>query len=207
MPLTTPPTPIRLVILGAVLALFALAPACGGSSDTAASAASTSTSATSSSVATPSSSVVTPSPSITTSSPAVASPSPSGSATVSTGDSAWQATGDDLSAAETATKRFVEAIDAQDFGAASDLMAPDAGFQLEDITNEVARMALARSTMHVFPDEQGTPHLAMKGSGVVKVVAIDGAELDSGSHKFAVELRRDSRRDEWRVWYFNLQHR
>ena len=84
-------------------------------------------------------------------------------------------------------------------------MAPDAGFQLEDITNEVARMALAMSTMH--PDEQGDAHLAMRGSGSVRVVAADGAELESGSYKFTADLRRDSRRDEWRVWYFDLQHR
>ena len=101
----------------------------------------------------------------------------------------------------------MKAIDAQDFSAANDLMAPDADFQLEDITNEVARMALARSTLHMFPDEQGTPQLAMRGSGRVNVVAMDGVELESGPHKFTVEVRRDSRRDEWRVWSFDLQRR
>jgi hypothetical protein len=88
-------------------------------------------------------------------------------------------------------------------------MAPDAGFQLEDITNEVAHMKWAKSTTHVFPDDQRnlTPHLAMRGSGLVNVVAMDGAALESGPYKFTVEVRRDSRRDEWRVWYFHLQQR
>jgi hypothetical protein len=101
----------------------------------------------------------------------------------------------------------VNAIDTQDFSAASDLTASDARFQLEDITNEVAGMTLAKSATHVFPgaEEDLTPHLAMRGSGLVDVIAVEGAALASGSHKFRVELRRDSRRDEWRVWYFGLQ--
>ena len=86
-------------------------------------------------------------------------------------------------------------------------MASDAAFQLEDITNVVARMALTKSTLRVLPDEQGDAHLDIRGGGSVKVVAVDGAGLESGSHDFNVELRRESRRDEWRVWDFKLKQR
>jgi hypothetical protein len=102
------------------------------------------------------------------------------------------------------SERFVNAINARDYSAASDLMAPDALFTLEGITDAVARMALVQSPMRVVPDEQGTPHLAMKGGGLVSVVARSGAGLKSGVHRFALKLRRDSLRDEWRVWYFGL---
>ena len=101
----------------------------------------------------------------------------------------------------------MKAVDAGEFSAASSLMAPDAVFQLEDVTNNVARVALAKPSMRVFPDEQGDAHLAMRCSGPVEVVAADGARLESGSYTCVMEFRRDSRRDEWRVWSFALQQR
>jgi hypothetical protein len=101
----------------------------------------------------------------------------------------------------------VKALDDQDFTTVSSLMAPDAAFAAEDITNVAARMALKKSTLRVLPDEQGDAHLAMTGSGTVHVVAVDGAELESGSYTCVIELRRDSRRDEWRVWGFELRPR
>ena len=107
----------------------------------------------------------------------------------------------------TVIQRFLEAVAARDFSAASSVMAPDAVFQLEDVINDIARMKLAESTLRVRPDEKGDAHLAMRGSGAVRVVAASGAGLESGSYKFTVELRRDSRRDEWRVWGFELQQK
>ena len=118
--------------------------------------------------------------------------------------SGWQAPADEHAAALDVTERFINAIAAQDFSAASDLMAPDAVFTLDGITNAIAGMSLVTSTMRVSPDEHGTPHLAMKGGGLVSVDARGGGGFKSGVYRFAVSVRRDSRRDEWRVWDFDL---
>jgi len=235
MLLNTRPAPIRLIVFGAALLLVAVAPACGGSGATGSAAPSSPDLAGSSSVVGPTSSAVRPSPTAERPSTAAASPSPSavgrspaagtasssgaaskpqstaaspsGAAISATGGAAWQATGDESSAAATVVRRFVGAVDARDFTEAGNLMAPDAVFRLEDVTDDVAHMKLARSTLSIGPDGEGRAHLAMTGAGAVSIVAGSGGELESGSCRFTVGLHRDSRRDEWRVWDFELQQR
>lgn len=86
-------------------------------------------------------------------------------------------------------------------------MAPDAEFQPEDITNRVRRITLTSARITFLPDEQGLAHLALSGTGGVTVVAVQGSDVRSGSCIVQIGLRRESRRDEWGVWSFELRPR
>jgi hypothetical protein len=120
------------------------------------------------------------------------------------GAPAWQVTGDETSAGSTVVTQFLDAVNAKDLTAAADLLAPDAAFQLEDVTSRVRRITLAKPAILV-PDEEGPAHLAMIGRGTAEVVAVQGSGLESAVYDVRIGLRRESRRDEWRVWSFDLQ--
>ena len=137
-----------------------------------------------------------------------ATPTPSSAASVTAGASGasdQQTEKDESSAGSEVVARFLEAIEAQDFTAAGGLLAPDATFQLEEVTNRVRRITLRTSSMSLAPDGEGQPHLALKGTGNADVTARSGSDLQSGQYRLAVSLRRESRRDEWLVWSFELQ--
>jgi len=123
----------------------------------------------------------------------------------SAGAAAGQVTGDEASAGSTLVTQFLDAVSAQDFTAASDLLAPDAAFQLEDVTSRVRRITLAKPAILLVPGEEGETHLAMMGRGTANVVAVRGSDLESATYDLRIGLRRESRRDEWRVWSFDLQ--
>ena len=116
-----------------------------------------------------------------------------------------QAAKDESSEGSSVVEQFLAAVDAQDSGAASSLVAPDADFQLEDVTGRVRRITLAQPRMSLVADGQGLPHLALRGSASVDVVALGGSALRSGRYTLMVGARRESRRDEWRIWSFELQ--
>lgn len=189
-------------ILGVALALGAVAGGCGdpgsGESPTALPSAPTTSSAASASLATSSPQAMTPAPSPTAASGLVENGA-------SAGAPAWQATGDETSAGSTVVTQFLDAVNAKDFTSAYDLLAPDAAFQLEDVTNRVRRITLIKPPILLVPDERGPAHLAMIGRGTAEVVAVRGSDLESASYGVQIALRRESRRDEWRVWSFDLQ--
>jgi hypothetical protein len=193
---------VIIAILGVMLVLGGIAGGCGDPGSTGSPATSSAapalSAATSGSSATPLTQATTAAPSPTTASGLVED---GGSA----GDAAGQVTGDEASAGSTLVTRFLDAVNAQDFTAASDLLAPDAAFQLEDVTNRVRRITLAKPTILLVPDEQGTAHLAMMGRGTANVVAVQGSDLESATYDVQIGVRRESRRDEWRIWSFDLQ--
>ena len=123
----------------------------------------------------------------------------------SAGAPAWQVTKEDTSAGATVVGQFLDAVNAQDLTSAAGLLAPDAVFQLEDVTDRVRRITLTRPTILLAPDEQGQAQLAMMGRGTANVVAVKGSDLASATYDVRIGVRRESRRDEWRVWSFDLQ--
>ena len=147
----------------------------------------------------------------TTPAPSATSPAPSAASTsvgAKTGSSAaldQQTAKDESSEGSSVVEQFLAAVDAQDSGAAGSLLAPDADFQLEDVTGRVRRITLAQPRMSLVADGQGLPHLALRGSAIVDVVALGGSDLRSGRYTLMVGARRESRRDEWRIWSFELQ--
>ena len=191
-----------IAILGVMLVLGGIAGGCGdpgsGESSTASPSAPTTSSAASDSPATPLAQATTAAPSPTAASGLVGNGA-------SAGAPAWQVTGDETSAGSTVVTQFLDAVNAQDFTAASDLLAPDAAFQLEDVTNRVRRITLTKPPILLVPDEQGSAHLAIMGRGTAQVVAVQGSDLESAAYGVRIGLRRESRRDEWRVWSFDLQ--
>ena len=191
-----------IAILGVLLVLGAVAGGCGdpgsGESPTTSPSAPTTSAAASGSLATPFPQATTPAPSPTAASGLVENGA-------SAGAPAWQATGDETSAGSTVVTQFLDAVNAQDLTSADDLLAPDAAFQLEDVTNRVRRITLTKPAILLVPDEQGPAHLAMIGRGTANVAAVQGSDLESASYGVQIGLRRESRRDEWRVWSFDLQ--
>ena len=189
-------------IFGVMLALGGVAGGCGdsgsGESPTTSPTAPAMSSATSGSSATPFTQATTAAPSPTAASGLVEN----GGA--SAGTPAWQVTGDETSAGSTVVTQFLDAVNAKNLASASNLLAPDAAFQLEDVTNRVRRITLAKPILLV-PDEEGPAHLAMMGRGTAGVVAVQGSDLESATYDVRIGLRRESRRDEWRVWSFDLQ--
>ncbi len=201
---TRPQTVIA--ILGVLLVLGGVAGGCGdpgsGASPTTTSTAPAMSSAASGSAATPLTQA-------TTAAAAAASSPTSASGLAEDGASAgapaWQVTGDDSSAGSTVVTRFLDAVNAQDLTAAADLLAPDAAFQLEDVTSRVRRITLAKPAILLVPDEEGPAQLAMVGRGTANVTAVRGSDLASAAYDLRIGLRRESRRDEWRIWSFDLQ--
>ena len=193
---------IFIAVLGVMLALGGVAGGCGdpgsGESPATSPAAPAMSSSTSGSSATPFTQATTAAPSPTAASGVVEDGASGGAA-------AGQVTGDDVSAGSTVVTQFLDAVNAKDFTAASSLLAPDAAFQLEDVTSRVRRITLAKPAILLVPDEQGEAHLAMMGRGTVGVVAVQGSDLESATYDVRIGLRRESRRDEWRVWSFDLQ--
>jgi hypothetical protein len=45
----------------------------------------------------------------------------------------------------------------------------------------------------------------MMGRGTASVVAVQGSDLESAAYDVRIGVRRESRRDEWRIWSFDLQ--
>ena len=193
---------VIIAIFGVMLVLGGVAGGCGdsgsGESSTTVPSAPTTSSATAGSSATPFTQATTAAPSPTAASGLLEDDA-------SAGAPAWQVTGDETSAGSTIVTQFLDAINAQDLTSASNLLAPDAAFQLEDVTNRVRRITLAKPPILLVPYEQGPAHLAMMGRGTAGVVAAQGSDLESATYDVRIGLRRESRRDEWRVWSFDLQ--
>jgi hypothetical protein len=191
-----------MAILGVLLVLGGVAGGCGdpgsGESPATSPTAPTASPGASGSPATPLTQATTAAPSPTAASGLVEDDA-------SAGAGPGQVTGDEASAGSTLVTQFLDAVNAQDFTAASSLLAPDAAFQLEDVMAHVRRITLAKPAILLVPDEQGAAHLAMTGRGTANVVAAKGSELESAAYGLQIGLRRESRRDEWRVWSFDLQ--
>jgi hypothetical protein len=192
---------VILVLVG-VLGSAVLVSGCGDSGSNGVETSMPSAVATSSA---PSAVLATPSTPATPSSPPASASSAAADTGASTSAPAWQATTDESSTGSTVAKQFLNAIDAQDLTLMSSLMAPGAESQLEDITKSVRRIALTPPRILVVPDPQGPAHLAMMATGRVEVVAASNAGLGSGAYTVRIDLRRDSRRDEWLVGSFDLQ--
>jgi hypothetical protein len=112
---------------------------------------------------------------------------------------------DEASAGTAVLQQFVSPVNAGGAAAAAGLLAPDAILQAEDVTGRVKSLSPDAARIRLAGDEAGAPHLALAGSGSVQVTAADGSDLTSGQYRLTVSLRRESRRDEWRVYAFDLQ--
>jgi hypothetical protein len=114
---------------------------------------------------------------------------------------------DESKAGSSVLEQFLAAVSAQDLTTASGLLAPDAAFQAEEVMSRVRRITLHAPDLSLVPDPEGLPHLALKAEVAVDVVAPSGSDLSSGQYRLIAGLRRESRRDDWRVWSFELQPR
>lgn len=194
-------------IVGVLLAAGAVAGGCGdqGSAGSPATTSAPATSPTApGSPATTSAQTTTSAPA-TTPAPSTTAASGLGENRAGSGEPAWQVTEDDTAAGSTVVTRFLDAVNARDFTSASELLAPDAVLQVEEVTSRVRRITLTKSPILLVPDEQGPAQLAVTARGTVDVVAAQGSDLRSAVYGMQVGLRRESRRDEWRVWSFDLQ--
>lgn len=204
---------LRLVAVTAVVAMAAFVAACGSSGDGGAAAPGPASSAASSQPASPPASVAASAGASagaalsTTPTSAPTSSAPAGSTGASAQAADEQTVKDEAAGASAVLRQFLEAVSTHDITAASSLTAADAVFQPEGLLDRARRITLDASSIQLVPDEEGLPHLALKGSGSAEVVARAGSDLSSGPYDLLVGLRRESRRDEWRVWSFDLQPR